>query len=75
VREAYRLAQEARSTGRVLSRLFQQAVRTGKRARTETSISSGAVSISSAAVDLARKIFGELTGKEAMILGPGRPAN
>ncbi|MFH1071532.1 MAG: glutamyl-tRNA reductase [Candidatus Glassbacteria bacterium] len=71
VREAYRLAQEARSAGRVLSRLFQQAVNVGKRARTETSISSGAVSVSSAAVDLARKIFGELAGKEALILGAG----
>lgn len=71
VREAYRLAQEARSTGRVLSRLFQQAVRTGKRARTETSISTGAVSVSSAAVDLAGKIFGELSGKEALVLGAG----
>ncbi|MBW7995392.1 MAG: glutamyl-tRNA reductase [Candidatus Glassbacteria bacterium] len=71
VREAYRLAQEARSTGRVLSRLFQQAVRTGKRVRTETSISTGAVSVSSAAVDLASKIFGELAGKEALILGAG----
>jgi glutamyl-tRNA reductase len=71
VREAFRLAQEARSAGRVLSRLFQQAVHTGKRSRTETSISSGAVSVSSAAVDLARKIFGELAGKEAMILGAG----
>ena len=71
VREAYRLGQEARSAGRVLSRLFQQAVRTGKRTRSETSISSGAVSISSAAVDLARKIFGDLAGREAMILGAG----
>jgi glutamyl-tRNA reductase len=71
VREAYRLGQEARSTGRVLSRLFQQAVRTGKRTRSETNISSGAVSVSSAAVDLARKIFGDLSGKEALVLGAG----
>ncbi|HLA38652.1 MAG TPA: glutamyl-tRNA reductase, partial [Candidatus Glassbacteria bacterium] len=71
VREAYRLAQEARSAGRVLSRLFQQAVKVGKRARTETNISSGAVSVSSAALDLARKIFGDLAGKEALILGAG----
>ncbi len=71
VREAYRLGQEARSTGRVLSRLFQQAVHAGKRARSETAISNGAVSVSSAAVDLARKIFGQLSGKEALILGAG----
>jgi glutamyl-tRNA reductase len=71
VREAYRLSQESRTAGRVLSRLFQQAVRVGKRSRTETSISSGAVSVSSAAVDLARKIFGDLAGKQALILGAG----
>ncbi len=71
VREAYRLAQEALSAGRILSRLFEQAVRVGKRARTETAISSGAVSVSSAAVDLARKIFGDLAGREALILGAG----
>lgn len=71
VREAYRLAQEGRTAGRVLSRLFQQAVRTGKRARSETAISSGAVSISSAALDLAKKIFGDLSGKQALILGAG----
>lgn len=71
VREAYRLAQEARSAGRILGRLFEQAVRVGKRSRTETAISSGAVSVSSAAVDLARKIFGDLAGREALILGAG----
>jgi len=71
VREAYRLAQETRTAGRVLSRLFQQAVKVGKRARTETAIGSGAVSVSSAAVELARKIFGSLSGKQAIILGAG----
>lgn len=71
VREAYRLAQEGRTAGRVLSRLFQQAVRTGKRARTETAISIGAVSVSSVAVDLARKIFGKLDGRQALVLGAG----
>ena len=71
VREAYRLAQETRSAGRVLSRLFEQAVRVGKKARTETAISNGAVSISSVAMDLARKIFGDLTGRQAIILGAG----
>ena len=71
VREAHRLAQETRTAGRVLSRLFQQAVKVGKRARSETSIGSGAVSVSSAAVELARKIFGDLSGKEAFVLGAG----
>jgi len=71
VRESYRLAQEARSVGRILSRLFELAVRVGKRARTESAISSGAVSVSSAAVDLAGKIFGNLAGREALVLGAG----
>ena len=71
VREAYHLAQVARTTGRVLSRFFQQAVKVGKRVRTETTIGTGAVSVSSAAVGLARKIFGELSGKQAIILGAG----
>lgn len=71
VREAYRLARESRSAGRVLSRLFQQAVKVGKRARTETDIGTGAVSVSSAAVELARKIFGSLAGRQALILGAG----
>ena len=71
VRESYRLAQEARSAGRILSRFFEQAVRVGKRARTESAISSGAVSVSSAAVDLAGKIFGNLAGREALVLGAG----
>ena len=71
VRESYRLAQEARSAGRILSRFFEQAVRVGKRARTESAISSGAVSVSSATVDLAGKIFGNLAGREALVLGAG----
>ncbi|MBN2290039.1 MAG: glutamyl-tRNA reductase [Candidatus Glassbacteria bacterium] len=71
VREAYRLAQDSRTAGRVLSRLFQQAVKVGKRARAETAIGVGAVSVSSAAVDLARKIFGDLSGRQAIILGAG----
>jgi glutamyl-tRNA reductase len=71
VREAYRLAQESRTAGRVLSRLFQQSVKVGKRARSETSIGTGAVSVSSAAVELARKIFGDLSGRQAIILGAG----
>ena len=71
VREAYRLAQATRTAGRVLSRLFQQAVKVGKRARTETAIGTGVVSVSSAAVELARKIFGDLSGKQAIILGAG----
>ena len=58
VRESLRQGLEQRSMGRVLSTLFRQAVTTGKRARTETGIGRSSASISSAAVELARKTFG-----------------
>jgi len=57
--------------GPVLNRLFQTALLTGSRTRTETGIGRGAASVSSAAVQLAKKIFGSLHGRRAMILGAG----
>jgi glutamyl-tRNA reductase len=76
VREAYQLAREVESAvgpvvGTTLNRLFQSASAVGARVRTETSIGMGAASISSAAVDLAKKIFGSLRGRRAMVLGAG----
>jgi glutamyl-tRNA reductase len=72
VKEAYEKAVEAGSVGPVLNALFQRALRVSKRVRTETRIDVGAVSVSSAAVDLAKKIFGELSGKTVMIIGAGQ---
>ncbi|MCC6443861.1 MAG: glutamyl-tRNA reductase [Armatimonadetes bacterium] len=71
VSEAHRLAQEHKAVGPILDRLFRQALSTGKRARTETEINRGAVSISHAAVELARQIFGDLTGRRALLIGAG----
>ena len=58
-------------SGAVLNRMFQTALLAASRAREETGIGRGAASVSSAAVQLAKKIFGSLTGRRAMILGAG----
>jgi glutamyl-tRNA reductase len=55
----------------VLDRLYQFAIRAGKRVRTETSLCDGAVSISSAAVDLSRRIFGDLADNTILLVGAG----
>lgn len=58
-------------SGAVLNRLFQSALLTGGRVRSETTLGHGALSVSSAAVQLAKKIFGALVGRRAMVLGAG----
>ena len=72
VREALRLALEQRSAGRVISALFRQAVTAGKRARTETGIGRSSASISSAAVELARRTFGDLSSSRVLLVGAGK---
>jgi len=72
VKEAYEKAVEAASVGTVLNALFQRALRVSKRVRTETRIDAGAVSVSSAAVELAKKIFGDLSDRTVMIVGAGQ---
>lgn len=74
LKEAFRDAVEADTTGQILTRLLQKSFSVAKRVRTETKIASQAVSISFAAVELARKIFGELAGKTAMLIGAGEMA-
>ncbi|MBI3946355.1 MAG: glutamyl-tRNA reductase [Armatimonadetes bacterium] len=71
VKESLALAQEAGTVGATLDRLFRSATTAGKRVRTETGLARGAVSISHAAVELAKRIFGDLRGLSAMILGAG----
>lgn len=71
VKDAGRLALESGCSSRILNRLFRSAVEASKRARTETEIAAGAVSVSFAAVELARKIFGDLSNKTALVLGAG----
>jgi glutamyl-tRNA reductase len=58
-------------SGPVLNRMFQTALLAASRARDETGIGKGAASVSSAAVQLAKKIFGGMGGRRAMILGAG----
>ena len=62
------------SSGAVLNRLFQSALLVAGRVRSETAIARGAASVSSAAVLLARQIFGSLNGRRAMVLGAGEMA-
>lgn len=75
VREAYeeaaKLAVEPRVVGPVLSRLFQMALAVGARVRSETALGMGAASVPSAGIELAKKVFGSLKGKRALVLGAG----
>jgi glutamyl-tRNA reductase len=71
VKQAYQIARQAGTLGKVLSRLFSTALHTGKRVKTETELFSGAASISYAAVELARKIFYPLKGKKTLVVGAG----
>ena len=70
VRAAWERAREARSAGPILNELFQRALETGKRVRSETDIGRGAVSVSSAAVDLART-GGAITASRVLVIGAG----
>ena len=72
VKKAYQFACEHNSSNRILNTLFQQAVSVGKRVRTETEIDRNAVSISYAAVELSRQIFGDLSGRTILIVGAGK---
>jgi glutamyl-tRNA reductase len=71
VKEAHALATGAQTVGPVLNRLFRLSFTTGKRVRTETGLGAGAVSVSFAAVALARKIFGDLKGRTVLVVGAG----
>lgn len=74
LKDAFDLALKAKTTSTVLNKLLKKAISVAKRVRTETRIAESAVSISFAAVELARKIFGELEGKSVMLLGAGEMA-
>ena len=72
VREAYQQAVSCESAGPVFHRLFQTALRTGKEVRSKTRIGQGAISISSVAVELARRIFQDLRTKTILTVGAGQ---
>ena len=74
VKEAYEIARKAGTVGSVLHRTLPRAIRAAKRVRTDTAIGSGQVSVPSVAVDLARDIFGDLTGHSALLVGSGEMA-
>lgn len=71
VKQAYKAAHEAGTTGPVLNKLFQKVFSVGKKVRTQTSIQEGSTSIGNVAVELAEKIFGHLKDSEVMVLGAG----
>jgi glutamyl-tRNA reductase len=71
VKDAYDKAVQGAATGHVLNRFMHKAFSTAKRVRTETRIAQSAVSVSFAAVELARKIFGDLGGKTVLVVGAG----
>lgn len=72
VKEAYDLAEAAGALGAVLNALRNRSVAAAKRARTETGIGRNAVSVSSVAVELARKIFGDLRDRQVLLVGAGK---
>ncbi|MDO9462203.1 MAG: glutamyl-tRNA reductase, partial [Deltaproteobacteria bacterium] len=74
IKDAYRQAADQKTSGVILNRLLHKTFSVAKRVRTETGICSHAVSISFAAVELARKIFADLKGKRAMLIGAGEMA-
>jgi glutamyl-tRNA reductase len=71
LKDAYTLAREVGAAGAMLDRLFESAFRAGKRARTETSIGAGVVSIASAACELARQGLESLDAIRVVIVGAG----
>ncbi len=74
IKDTFDFALAKKTTGVLLNRLMKKAISTAKRVRTETRIAENAVSISFAAVELAKKIFTDLSGKSFMLLGAGEMA-
>ena len=74
LKDAFDISLKTKTTSTILNKLIKKAISVAKRVRTETKLAEGAVSISTAAVELAKKIFGELEGKTVMLLGAGEMA-
>ncbi|MCI3923596.1 glutamyl-tRNA reductase [Paenibacillus sp. TRM 82003] len=72
VRDAFFLAQSERTTGTIFNMLFKQAITVAKRAHTDTGIGENAVSVSYAAVELGKRIFGSFQNKNVLIVGAGK---
>jgi glutamyl-tRNA reductase len=74
IKASYRRATEERTSGVILNRLLHRTFFVAKRIRSDTGIGDRAVSISYAAIELGRKIFGDLAGKSVMLIGAGEMA-
>ncbi len=74
LKDAYRDAVKSKATGTIINRLLHKAFSVAKRVRTETGVSSSAVSISYAAVELAKRIFSNMQENKAMLIGAGEMA-
>ena len=72
VKESYTVAREVGGVSTSLEKLLQSAFSTAKKVRTETQIGSSSVSVASVAVDLARRIFGSLQGRQVLLVGAGK---
>jgi len=71
VKDSFQIAEETNFAGYIMHRVFDAAIRAGKRAISETAISEGAVTVSYAAVQLTEKIFSNLSKKSALVIGTG----
>lgn len=71
IRDAYTAAVRSKTVGPILHELLRQAIRAGKRARSETNIGAGAMSVAYAAVALGRQHLGNLAGRKALVIGAG----
>lgn len=74
VKEAYNIAQQNKSAGKILNQVCQKALHAGKRTKTETPLFEGAFSVSFAAVELALKIFEDVKDKSVLVVGAGETA-
>lgn len=74
VKDAYELGRRFGTVGPILHRLLSRALRAAKRARSQTAVGAGQVSVPSVALDLAESIFGDLAGRRAMLIGSGEMA-
>ncbi len=74
LKSAYRKATESHSAGTIINRLLHKAFSVAKRVRSETGIASNAVSVSYAAVELAKRIFDDMNQHDALIIGAGEMA-
>ncbi len=74
LKRAYERSLAEGTSGAILNRLFRDALAAGKRVRAETKLGEGAVSVASAAVELARRVVGELPGRRVLLVGAGDTA-